>query len=445
MNKVSGSEKFAYSMGAFGQNFAYGIMMTYLMNFYTDSVGIAPAVVATLFLIARIWDAVNDPLTGFIVDRAHLKSGKYRPFILVGGVLIGAATVLCFINPNFSMTGKIIYAFITYLLWSSVYSFMDIPYWAMAPSMTEDPGERTKILSLPKITATIGSLIAFVVTMPLVSLLGGGNDSNGFFFTALVFGAICAGGAITAAVKTKERIKIVPKPNEKFRDSINLIVKNRPLLLILLVTLTSGIAITMKQTIGVFYFDYIVGNKDLVSIFVLVGLIPMVAAMVLTPPLSKKFGKRNTAIASGIVGAVFSAAIYFALGNMILVFAFNALSMVGIGVMMVMTLSMQADTVEYGEWKTGKRSESIIFSLGTFATLLSGAIGGAIPGYWLQWSGYVANAVQSASALNAMNMMLSWAPAVALLIMAFVLFFYNLSEKRYAEILNELEVRRHKA
>jgi Na+/melibiose symporter-like transporter len=124
------------------------------------------------------------------------------------------------------------------------------------------------------------------------------------------------------------------------------------------------------------------------------------------------------------------------------VFVFNALSMVSIGVLMVMSLSMLADTVEYGEWKTGKRSESIIFSIGTFSALLSGAIGGAVPGYWLSLSGYVANAVQKAPALDAMNMMLSWAAAIALLIMTIILFFYNLSEKRYAEILKELETRR---
>lgn len=440
MEKVSGSEKFAYSMGAFGQNFAYGIMMTYLMNFYTDSVGIAPGIVATLFLVTRIWDAANDPLTGFIIDRAHLKSGKYRPFILVGGVLIGVATVLCFINPGFSMTGKIVYAFVTYIIWSSVYSFMDIPYWSMAPSMTDDPNERTRIVSLPKITATIGSLITYVVTIPLVSMLGGGNESNGFFFTALIFGAICAGGAILAAVKTKERIKIVPKPNEKFRDSINLIAKNRPLIIVLLVSLTSGIAVTIKQTIGAYYFEYIVGDKNQVSIFVLVGLIPMVAAMVLAPVLSKKFGKKNTAIAAGVVGFVFSAIIYYFQG--LPIYIFNALSMVGIGVLMVMSLSMISDTVEYGEWKTGKRSESIVFSLFTFSALLSGALGGAIPGYWLDLSGYVAGAAQNASSLDAMSMMLSWAPAIMLLVMTVILLFYNLSEKRYKEILGELESKR---
>ncbi len=441
MEKVSGFEKFSYSMGAFGQNFAYAIMMSYLMIFYTDNVGISSALVGTLFLAARLWDAVNDPLTGFIIDRVNLKSGKYRPFIGIGGVLIGILTILCFINPGFDGSGKVAYAFITYILWCSVYSIMDIPYWSMAPSMTADPAERTKVIAIPKITATIGSLLVAILTIPLVGALGGGSNSTGYFWTAVIYGIICAGGALMAALNTKERIKIVKKPNEKFKDSIDLIIKNRPLLMILLVTFFTGTTITIKQTVATYYFTYNVGDVNLVPLFALVGLIPMVAAMVISPPVSKKFGKKATAMASGIVGAVFSAAIYYVNGNLPLVFAFNAVSMVGIGVMMVMTLSMQADTVEYGEWKTGKRSESIIFSMGTFMTLLSSAAGGAIAGFWLAGSGYVANAAQTGATLNAMNMMLSWAPAAGLILMDICLIFYNLSEKRHAEILKELEKR----
>lgn len=445
MEKVSGFEKFSYSMGAFGQNFAYAIMMSYLMIFYTDNVGLSSALVGTLFLIARLWDAINDPLTGFIIDRAHLKSGKYRPFIGIGGVLIGIMTILCFINPNLDHSGKVVYAFITYILWCSVYSIMDIPYWSMAPSMTSDPAERTKVISIPKITATIGSLLVAILTIPLVGAIGGGDNSTGYFGTAVIYGVICAAGAMLAAVKTKERIKVVKKPNEKFRDSIDIIVKNKPLLLVLLVTFFTGTTITIKQTVATYYFTYNVGNVNLVPLFALVGLVPMVAAMVVSPPISKKYGKKATGIASGIIGAVFSAAIYYANGNIPLVFAFNAISMVGIGVMMVMTLSMQADTVEYAEWKTGKRSESIIFSMGTFMTLLSSAAGGAIAGFWLQGSGYAANDAQTSSALDAINMMLSWAPAIGLALMVVILLFYNLTEKRHAEILQQLETRRSEA
>lgn len=442
MKKVSAFEKFAYSMGAFGQNFVYGIMATYLMIFYTDSLGLAAASVGTLFLVARVWDAVMDPLIGVVVDRTQTKWGKFRPFILVGGILAGLLTVACFFNPHIGLTGKLIYAYITYIIWGTTYGIMDVPYWSMAPSMSIDPAERTKIVSVPKITATIGSVLVSVLTIPMVQAFGRGDNGKGYFLTAVVFGVLCAAGAVLAALKTKERIVVERKKGEKFRESVDVVVRNIPLLLILLTTLCTSMAVTMKQTVVTYYFTYNVKNVDLIPLFAVVGLIPMVAAMVIAPPISRKFGKKPTAIASGLIGAVSSAAIYFSFGHLPLVFAFNAVSMIGIGVMMVLTLSMQADTVEYAEWKTGKRSESIIFSLGTFTTKLSSAIGGAVTGYWLTLAGYKPNVEQTASSLNGINSMMSWAPAVGLALMTVILAFYSLTEKRHAEILSQLGAKR---
>lgn len=443
MNRVSAFEKFAYSMGAFGQNFVYGIMASYLMIFYTDSLGLAAASVGTLFLVARIWDAVMDPLIGVVVDRTRTKWGKFRPFILAGGILAGLMTIACFFNPHIGLTGKLIYAYITYIIWGTAYGIMDVPYWSMAPSMTVDPAERTKIVSVPKITATIGSVLVSVLTIPMVQAFGHGDDAKGYFLTAVIYGGLCAAGAVLAASKTRERIGIDRKKGEKLRESIDVVAKNVPLLLILLTTLCTSMALTIKQTIVTYYFIYNVKNVDLIPLFALVGLIPMVAAMVVAPPVSKKFGKKPTAIASGLIGAVSSAAIYFAAKSLPLVFAFNAVSMTGIGVMMVLTLSMQADTVEYAEWKTGKRSESIIFSLGTFTTKLSSAIGGAVTGYWLTLVGYRPNVEQTSSSLNGINSMMSWAPAAGLLLMTAIISFYRLTEKRHAEILNELNRTHH--
>ena len=442
MKKVSGFEKFAYSMGAFGQNFAYAIMSTYLMIFYTDSFGMATATAGTLFLVARIWDAVLDPLIGLLVDRTNLKSGKFRPFILIGGVLAGLFTILCFFNPSLGLTGKIIYAYITYIIWGTTYGLMDVPYWSMAPSMTTDPAERTKIVSIPKITATIGTLLVAALTIPLVKAIGGGNDSKGYFGTALIFGILCAGGAVVAAVWTKERVKVEKKQGEKFVDSVYVVLKNHPLLLLLLMNTLTGAALTIKQTVVNYYFKYNIGNEDLIPYFALASLVPMLIAMILSPAISNKIGKKRTAIWGGIIGAVFSAVIYFFQNNLVLLFIFNSLSLVGNGVMMVLTLSMMSDTVEYAEWKTGKRSESIIFSFGTFTNKLSGAIGGALTGYWLKLVGYVPNVPQTQTSLNGINAMLSWAPAVGLLAMAVIMMFYNLTEERHAEILKELEARK---
>lgn len=444
MQKVSAFEKFSYSMGAFGQNFVYGIMAYYLLIYYTDTLGLAAAAAATLLLVARVWDAVIDPIIGVLVDRTRTRFGKFRPFILIGGTLAGLMTMACFFSPNFSMLGKMIYAYATYIIWGTTYSIMDVPYWSMTPSMSLDPAERTKIVSIPKITATIGSLLVVVLTIPLVQIFGGGNAKSptGFFITAVIFGLLCAGGAIFAAINTKERVSVPRREREPFADSVKVVTKNVPLLLVLLTTLVTSAAITIKQTDVTYYFTYNIGNVNLVPYFSLAGLIPMVAAMVLVPMVSKPLGKKPTAIVCGLIGAVFSAAIFFVQSSLPWVFVFNVLSMVGIGGMMVLTLSMQADTVEYAEWKTGKRSESIIFSMSTFTTKLASAIGGALTGYWLARVGYVANATQTHAALNGINMMMSWAPAIGMLLMTVILAFYRLDEKRHAQIVSELGAKR---
>lgn len=444
MKKVTGMEKFAYSMGAFGQNFVYGLMSTYLLIFYTDSVGLAAAAVGTLFLVARIWDAVMDPIIGFIIDKVNTRFGKFRPFILVGGVLAGIMTILCFVNPHTGLTGKMVYAYFTYIIWGTTYGIMDVPYWSMAPSMSVDPAERTKIVSLPKITGTISTILVSVFTIPMVQAFGHGDSSKGYFFTALIFGLLCAAGASFAAAKTKEHIKIEPKKNEKFIESVNVIAKNYPLLLVLLMTLFTSCCLTIKLNIYTYYFKYNIGNENLIPFFSALTILPMILAMVFVTPISKKFGKKATSIAAGIVAAVPSIAIYYSIGSLPLVFIFNAVSMMGIGMMLVLTMSMQADTVEYAEWKTGKRSESIIFSLGTFTTKLASALGGAITGYWLTIVGYEKNVQQTATALGGINAMMSWAPAVGMLLMAVIVIFYNLSEEKHAEIMNELQ-QRHSA
>lgn len=439
--KISAYEKFAYSMGAFGQNFAYGIMASYLMIFYTDSVGIGAGIIGSLFLVARIWDAVIDPFIGVIIDRANLRYGKFRPFILVGGILAGIMTILCFFNPSTGMTGKIIYAYLTYIIWGTTYGIMDVPYWSMAPSMTIDPNERTKIVAIPKITATIGGLLVAVLTIPMVQAFGRGDNSKGYLLTAVIFGALCALGGIIAGTQTRERTKVLPKKKERFIESVNVAAKNKPLLLILLANLFCNTVVTMKQQDVTYYFTYNAHNVDLVSMFMLAGLVPMVLAMVLVPSISKKYGKKNTIIASALLCGVTSALMYYCGGTLPLYFTLNALSMAGLGGINVLTLSMQSDTVEYAEWKTGKRSESIIFSLGTFTTKLSSAVGGALIGYVLTLVGYKAHVEQTPLALGGISMLMSWAPTIGMAVLIVIISFYRFTEQDHEKIVAELEAR----
>ncbi len=443
MKQVSAFEKFAYSVGAFGQNMVYGLMSTYLMIFYTDNFGISAAAVGTLFLVARIWDAVMDPVIGIIVDRFNSKWGKLRPFILVGGTLSGILTIACFFNPDLGITGKMVYAYITYIVWGTTYGLMDVPYWSMSSTMTLDPDERTKIVSIPKLTGILGAVLVTVVTIPMVTAFGHGDNARGYFFTALIIGLICAMGAIFTAAKTKERTNVPKKEHEKFSKSINVVAKNVPLIIILLSTLFTNISFFIKQTVQTYYFTYIYGDVSKVSVFSFIGILPMILAMLFAAPFSKKVGKKNAAITVAFVSAVFCGAMYYCTNSLVLLTVFNSISMAGIGAMLVFTISMQADTVEYAEWKTGKRSESIIFSMGTFTTKLSSAIGGAFVGYWLSVMGYIPDAAQPPKVLSGINIMMSWAPAIGLLLMGIILMFYNLTEKRHAEILEALKERQY--
>lgn len=440
MDKVSSFEKFSYGIGCFGQNLIYGLMSSYLMIFYTDSFGLAAATVGTLFLIARIWDAVMDPIIGVLVDRVNTKWGKFRPFILIGGVLAGILTMLCFFNPRLGITGKIIYAYVTYIIWGTAYGIMDVPYWSMAPTMSLDPDERTSIISIPRIAAIIGMLLVVVLTIPMVQFFGAGNISKGYFLTAVIFGTACGICAILTFINSKERITIASvKKDEKFIDSVNVIAKNKPLIILLISMMFINIALTLKNTTLTYYFIYDIKNKDLIPIFSLISAVFMLIAMGLVAKVSKKIGKKSTFIGSCATSAIFNFIMYFYMNNIILIFILNALSMIGIGASLVLITSMEADTIEYAEWKTGKRSESIIFSLGTFTTKLSSALGGALLGYYLTLAGYVPNKVQSLNSVKGINFMMTMAPAIGLVFTVAVIYFYDLTEKRHSEILIEIE------
>lgn len=228
--------------------------------------------------------------------------------------------------------------------------------------------------------------------------------SKGYFITAAIFGISCGICVTVTFFNTKERITVTTiKKNEKFIDSVNVIVKNRPLIILLISMMFINIALTLKNTTLTYYFIY------------------------------------DTFIGSCATSAIFNLLMYFTMNNIVLIFIINALSMVGIGSALVLITSMEADTIEYAQWKTGKRSESIIFSLGTFTTKLSAALGGAILGYWLTLVRYIPNKVQTPVAVNGINAMMTLAPAIGLFLTIVVMLFYDLTEKRHNEILRELQ------
>ncbi|OME77394.1 hypothetical protein BK120_26085 [Paenibacillus sp. FSL A5-0031] len=440
MHQVSAKEKWSYGVGAMGQNLVYGLMTFLLMVFYTDVLGISAVFVGTLFLLVRIWDALLDPVIAVIVDRIHTRWGKFRPFILAGGILVSILTVLCLYAPDFSPAMKITYVIITYALWNTAYALFDVPFWSLAPAMTSDPIERTKVIAIAKMLGIIGGVVAGGASLPIINAIGNGNASKGYFWTAVIFAALCILFTIILFRNTKEHIYEVKPEHESLKASLNVVLKNKPLLILTLAGLFTGTSLILKQTVTLYYVRYNLGNEGLFTAFSLSSMLFMLLAIGIMPRISAKFGKKKTFIAGGIICITANVLFFFGQSDQILfLFAMNAISMFGVGFSIVLAASMQADTIEYAQWKTGKRSESIVTAVGTFNGKIGTAIAGAVAGYGLTLFDYSPNVTQSDTALTGINLMMSIIPAMGIVLSIVIISFYDLSEKKYAEIVADLK------
>jgi sugar (glycoside-pentoside-hexuronide) transporter len=282
-----------------------------------------------------------------------------------------------------------------------------------------------------------------VLTLPLAKGLGGGNDTRGFLIVAIIFSVIYVITGLTAFFSTKERVTVPRKEHEKIVDSLFVIVKNVPLLLLFAASVCYGVASALRGAMGVYYFKYVVGNDLLVSMFILGSAVFTLVAMLLTPMISKKMGKKPTFIlAMALMTFTFVVSYFIPASMAMLYILLNVVAGFGTGMYVIVATSMFADTVEYAEWKIGKRSESIVFSMTTFMAKLSTALGSSITAFGLAAIGYIPNVEQSVKTLAGINQLMSIWPALISLLAIVAILFYELTEKRYGEILKELEERR---
>ena len=180
-------EKFSFSMALMGQTIVFNFVNLYLLIFYTDVFGISAAAAGTLFLIARIWDAINDPIMGIAVDKTTTRWGKCRPYLLFTPVPIVLLTVLLFIVPDVGSTMKLAYAYVTYILWGMFYTALDIPLWTLSSRMSVDTGERQSLISMGRMFNILGSALPVALVVPLKQAFGGGDESRGYLLTVTVF------------------------------------------------------------------------------------------------------------------------------------------------------------------------------------------------------------------------------------------------------------------
>ncbi len=442
--KLSVKEKIGYGLGDFAANIVFQTVMIFLMYYYTDIFGIPVAAVGTLFLISRIWDGVNDPLMGALADRTKSKHGRFRPWIKWTAIPFGIMAVLMFTTPNFSVSMKIVYAYVTYILMMMIYTANNIPYGALSGVMTSDSIERTSLNSYRFILGQSAALMVQGLTLPLIAILGSGDKALGYQLTMGLFAVIAVVMFYITFYTTKERIEPPKEQKTPVKDDLKDLLRNKPWMILFFMGLVTFIFLSLRIAVGLYYFQYYVGDESLFSMFAVLGTVGLILGIPLSKPLTKKFGKRNTYIMSNTLSGLAVLALFFpGPDQWKIAYLISTLAGFFNGPGVPILWAMYADTADYSEWKFGRRATGIVFSAATFGQKFGWGIGGALTGWLLALFHYVPNTEQTPEAILGIKLMLSIIPGVLMILSVILLFFYNLTEPFMDKIQVELSERRN--
>lgn len=456
IGKIKLKEKIGYGLGDAAASMFWKLFTMYLMFFYTDVFGISAAVVGTMFLITRIWDAAFDPFVGIFADRTETRWGKFRPYLIWMMIPFGIFGVLMFTTPDLSGTGKIIYAYVTYSLMMLTYSLINVPYASLMGVMTSDGNERTTLASYRMIFAFGGSLLVLGAAEPLVDIfskIGGSIDvARGWQYASVVFALIAILFFFLCFLWTKERVKPIIEKTSVKKDLGDLWA-NRPWFILL----GAGVAVIFFNSIrdgaAIYYFKYYVSMQEafqinsmkltisLSSLYFVLGQAANIIGVVLAIPVSKRIGKKGTFLVAMSIATVLSVYFYFIdKSDTTMIFTMQFFISICAGITMPLIWSMYADSSDYSEWKTKRRATGLIFSASSMSQKFGWTIGGALAGWLLGYYGFQANVVQTEHAQDGIRMMLSFFPAVGTLLGVLFMLIYPLNEKKMTEISSDLEV-----
>lgn len=441
-------DKFGYLFGDFGNDFFFFLVMAFLMVFYTDIFHINAATVGVLFMIARLWDAFADVAWGRFIDtRKTTPQGKFRPWILRMSFPLVIVGVLMFVQiPGMSNGFYLAWAFVTYIVWGTLYSTVNIPYGSMASVITDDPVERTSLSSW----RTMGSMCASLVINflgPLIVFVDNKINADRMFMAAVVFGVLALACYIACYKMTTERI-VAPankKENVNMGKTMKGLVKNKPLMWILAASLIFMINTMLVQAVNIYLFKDYFNNTAALSISGLLQAGVVFLAMPFVKPLVEKFGKKELA-ATGIgLAAVVYLALFFLKGIPALPFVFiSAIGMFGFGFFNLVIWAFVTDVIDYHEFLTGLREDATVYSIYSMARKIGQAVAGGVGGFAIAAVGYnAAAAQQSSEALSGIYSLATLVPAIIYFTIFFILMFcYPLNKERTNQLALDLAQKR---
>jgi glycoside/pentoside/hexuronide:cation symporter, GPH family len=466
--KLTVREKIGYGLGDASANLIFQVMIILQMNFYTDSFGITATAAGTLLFVARFWDAIFDPIMGLIADRTNSRWGKFRPWILWTAIPFGIMAFLCFYTPNFSTGGKLLYAYIMYIAFMTIYSMNNLPYSALSGVMTSDIGDRTALSSYRQTCAMIAAVIVQGLALPLVAHFGPkGNSALGYEWTIGIFAVVGVFLFFITFVSTKERIK--PDPHQKTSVGQDLadLLKNGPWIILFLLTIFIFITLAMRGGDLVYLFKYYFDKGAELNLIKLIGIAPAdtndttaifsrsfsvfsvsgLIATILGIWASKWFalrmGKKNAFILGLATITILWVPFYFLPPKALLAaIIIQLFAQFGYGITAPLLWAMMADAADYSEWKTGRRATAIVFAAVVFGLKAGLGVGGAIGGWILAFYNYVPNVEQSARTLIGIRLTASIFPAIPFAIGIVLLLFYKINKQMELQMQNELTERR---
>ncbi|WP_240636831.1 MFS transporter [Paenibacillus silvae] len=441
-------DKFGYLFGDFGNDFFFALVASFLMVYYTDVFHIHPAAVGGLFLLARLWDAVADITWGRFIDtRKASKHGKFKPWIYRMSFPLVISGVLMFVYiPGMSDGFYLAYAYVTYILWGTLYSTVNIPYGSMASVITADPVERTVLSTWRSLGATLAQLIVGVLG-PLLMFVNNEANANRFLIGAVIFGVLSITSYMACYKLSVERVVMEEneKPNTNLKKTLQGLLKNKPLIIFLIGSLIFLINLMLIGTVNTYLFKDYFGNAQLLSVLSLVQSATIFIGMPLVKPLVAKFGKKEVAAAGFLLSTVIYLLLYLIPDlSVVQYMIILSVGLFGYALFNLISWAFITDLVDYHEYLTGLREDATIYSIYSFSRKVGQAVAGGIGGVAVAAVGYNASLhVQTAQTLKGIYLLATLVPAIGLfLVFVCIAVLYPLNKKRTAQLVSDINAKR---
>jgi len=443
---LSWRETISYGVGDMGFNFYWANIATFLMIFYTDVFGISAAAAASMLFTIKIVNAFTDPMIGAAADRTNTRFGKFRPYLIWMALPLAGAGVLTYTTPDLDESGKLIWAYGTYLFMMVCYTGINIPYNALSGVMSSDPQERTTINGLRFIFAFGGSTLVTAATPFLVKWLGHGHERLGWQVTMAFWGVAASGLFAVTFFNTRERIAPPPTQKSNVRQDVKDLTQNGPWMVLFFLALIIMITITLRTSTAAYYFKYYVERPDLLAAFVPAYMAAAAVGASITPILTRFIDKKLLLMLLMSATGILSIAFFFIPKDQIAwMFALQIAIGLVLGPKSPLAFAMYADTADYNEWRTGRRATAMTFAAATFSQKLGTALAAVVMGWVFTTLGYVANATQTPESQTGIVMLISFIPAVFAFLAVAVMMFYKLDNRTLTQVQVDLAARKGSA